>query len=77
MLERKIRDLTTRIVELEQALYSSHAQHSQTTHPLLKSELSGMIATGEDEDIIDEPLDMPEGEVFKDSNSPKWILASR
>ena len=77
MLERKIRDLTTRILELEQALISSHAQHSQTAHPLLKSEHSGIIPTEEDEDIIDEPLDMPEGYGFKDVNSPKWIVASR
>jgi len=75
MLERKIRDLTTRIVELEQALSSSHAQHSQNTHPLLKSEQLGIIAADEDEDIIDDPLDMPED--FKDLNSPKWIVASR
>ena len=74
MLERKIRDLTTRIVELEQALSSSHSQHSQHTHPLLKSEHLGMIAAEEDEDIIDDPLDMPED--FKDLNSPKWIVAS-
>jgi hypothetical protein len=77
MLERKIRDLTTRMVELEQALSSSHAQHSQTTHPLLKNEHPGIIAAEEDEDIIDEPLGMPEDIVFNDLNSPKWIVASR
>jgi len=77
MLERKIRDLTTRILELEQALSSSHAQHSPSTHPLLKNEHLGMITAEDDEDIIDEPLDMPEEYVFTDLNSPKWILASR
>ncbi len=77
MLERKIRDLTTRILELEQALSSSHAQHSQATHPLLKNEHLGIIAAEEDEDVIDEPLDMPEQDVFKDLNSPNWIVASR
>ena len=76
MLERKIRDLTTRIVELEQALTSSHAQHSQTTHPLLKNEHLGAITAEEEEDVIDEPLDMPEQDVFKDLNSPNWIVAS-
>jgi len=76
MLERKIRDLTTRIVELEQALSSSHAQHTQTMHPLLKNEHLGIITAEEDEDVIDEPLDMPEQDVFKDLNSPKWMVAS-
>ena len=76
MLERKIRDLTTRILELEQALSSTHAQHSQTTHPLLKSEHLAIITAEEDEDVIDEPLDMPEQDVFKDLNSPNWIVAS-
>ena len=77
MLERKIRDLTSRAVELEQALSSSHAQHSQSMHPLLKSDHLGMIAAEEEEDPIDEPLDMPEEYVLKDLNSPKWIVASR
>lgn len=36
-----------------------------------------MITAEDDEDIIDEPLDMPEEYVFTDLNSPKWILASR
>ena len=79
MLEKKIRDLTTRILELEQALSSSHAQHTQTPHPLLKHEHLAMMAIEEDEDIVDEPLDMREDYVFKDKdlNSPKWIMASR
>ena len=77
MLERKIRDLTTRILELEQALSSSHAQHSQTTHPLLKNEHFGIITAEEEEEVIDEPLDMPEQDALRDSNSPNWIVASR
>jgi hypothetical protein len=76
MLERKIRDLTTRILELEHALTSSHAQHSQSTHPLLKNEHLGIITAEEDEDVTDEPLGMPEQDVFKDLNSPKWMVAS-
>jgi hypothetical protein len=76
MLERKIRDLTTRILELEQALSSTHAQYSQTTHPLLKNDHLGIITAEEEEDTIDDPLDMPEQYVFKDLNSPKWIVAS-
>lgn len=76
MLERKIRDLTTRVLELEQALSSSHAQHTQTTHPLLKNEHLGTITAEEEEDVIDEPLDIPEQDVFKDVNSPNWIVAS-
>jgi hypothetical protein len=74
MLEKKIRDLTTRILELEQALSSSHAQHSQATHPLLKNEQLGIVATEEDDDMADDSFDMPEECVFKHSNSPKWIM---